>query len=236
MAPPSPTAAASVMPEDWSTRPSSSSATHMVTAPAAAPPYDSGNGRPNKPSAAIRVTISSGNSSRSSRSAAPGATTSSAKSRTTCRNCRCSSERSKSMVLGVPQPPASAARNRRCRGSTPRARRGARPARGHRSPAPSRRDRADDGARRCPRRPAAPRRSAPARPTRRPSTSTHSVVRDSSTPPGPHGVSAASAPRQRSQNDRAGTYVTAHATHRDPSSPPSARSAAKKAPLPTPGV
>ena len=97
MAPPSPTAADSVIATDWSTRPSSSSAMHVITLPASAPPYAAGNGRPNSPRSAIARTSSSGKACRSSRSPAPGAITSSAKARTTVRNARCSSVRSKSI-------------------------------------------------------------------------------------------------------------------------------------------
>ena len=62
------------------------------------------------------------------------------------------------------------------------------------------------------------------------------IVNDSSVPPGPHSVSAASSAKHRSQKIRAGRYVYAHASHRDPSSTPRSRSASKNAVLPTPGV
>ena len=76
MLPASPIAADSVIATDWSTRPSSSSARHTVTASASDPPYASGNGRPNNPRSPICFTTSSGSFSSRSASADRGATTS----------------------------------------------------------------------------------------------------------------------------------------------------------------
>ncbi len=50
---PSPTPASSVMPIDWSTRPSSSIATHSEVKSPPEPPYCSGAIRPNSPSSPI---------------------------------------------------------------------------------------------------------------------------------------------------------------------------------------
>ena len=49
-----PTPASSVMASDWSTRPSSSMATHSVVRSAPPPPYSSGNGQPEQPELAHR--------------------------------------------------------------------------------------------------------------------------------------------------------------------------------------
>ena len=69
-----------------------------------------------------------------------------------------------------------------------------------------------------------------------PSMPTCATVNDSSVPPGPHSVSAASSAKHRSQNRRAGRYVTSHDEQREPSSTPRSRSASKNAVPPTPGV
>ncbi len=53
--------ASSVIAIDWSTRPSSSMATHSVVRSAPPPPYSSGKGRPNRPSSPIASTVSTGN-------------------------------------------------------------------------------------------------------------------------------------------------------------------------------
>ena len=50
---PRPTPADRVMPMDWSTRPSSSMATHSEVKSAPAPPYSSGTTSPNRPSSPI---------------------------------------------------------------------------------------------------------------------------------------------------------------------------------------
>ncbi len=55
---PSATAASSVMATDESTRASSSSVRQNAKRSPPMPPYSSGNGRPNRPSLAIRATIS----------------------------------------------------------------------------------------------------------------------------------------------------------------------------------
>ena len=47
---PRPTAASSVIPIDWSTRPISSIATHRLVKSPSAPPYSSGAVSPNSPS------------------------------------------------------------------------------------------------------------------------------------------------------------------------------------------
>ena len=57
---PSPTAASSVMPIDWSTREISSIATHRLVKSPPAPPYSSGAVRPNRPSFPIFCTTSTG--------------------------------------------------------------------------------------------------------------------------------------------------------------------------------
>ena len=57
---PRPTAADSVMPTDWSTRPSSSMARHKVVKSAPLPPHCSGNTRPNSPRSAMARTTSIG--------------------------------------------------------------------------------------------------------------------------------------------------------------------------------
>ena len=92
----SPTAASSVIASDWSYRPISSRHRQNESRSPPCPPTSSGNGIPNSPSSAARLTISVGNSSRSSASAAAGATTSSANARTAVRSSSCSGVRSKS--------------------------------------------------------------------------------------------------------------------------------------------
>ena len=57
---PSPTPASRVMPIDWSTRPSSSMATHSEVKSPPLPPYSSGTTSPNRPSSPIARTTSSG--------------------------------------------------------------------------------------------------------------------------------------------------------------------------------
>ena len=57
---PRPTAASRVMPIDWSTRPSSSIATHRLVKSPPAPPYSSGAVMPNNPSLPIERTASTG--------------------------------------------------------------------------------------------------------------------------------------------------------------------------------
>ena len=57
---PRPTPASRVMPIDWSTRPSSSIATHSVVKSAPLPPCSSGTTSPNNPSSPIARTTSSG--------------------------------------------------------------------------------------------------------------------------------------------------------------------------------
>ena len=57
---PRPTAASRVMARDWSTRPISSMAMHSVVRSPPPPPYSSGKGRPNSPSAPICLTVSTG--------------------------------------------------------------------------------------------------------------------------------------------------------------------------------
>ena len=83
---PSPTPASSVMPIDWSTRPSSSMATHSEVKSPAEPPYSSGTFRPNSPSSPIACTTSTGKWCSRSHCATCGPTSRSAKSRTTLRN------------------------------------------------------------------------------------------------------------------------------------------------------
>ena len=87
---PRPTPAESVMPIDWSTRPSSSMAMHrLVKAPPSAssrePPYCSGTTRPNSPRSPIRGTRSVGKWCSRSQRATCGSTASVANSRTTVR-------------------------------------------------------------------------------------------------------------------------------------------------------
>ena len=84
---PRPTPAESVMPMDWSTRPSSSMATQrLVKSPASpAPPNSSGTTRPNRPRSPILGTRSVGKWAAASHLAMLGATSFSAKSRTTIR-------------------------------------------------------------------------------------------------------------------------------------------------------
>src|SRR6476620_10074372 len=87
------------MPIDWSTRPSSSIATHrLVKSPSSpAPPNSSGAVRPNSPILPIWCTTSTGKWWARSHSAACGATSASAKSRTLRRKSSCSWESSKLM-------------------------------------------------------------------------------------------------------------------------------------------
>src|SRR3954449_13309945 len=92
---PRPTAADSVMPTDWSARPSSSMARHRAVKPASLPPQRSGKTRPNSPRSAMAATRSSGKVASRSQRSAWGATSRVAKSRTTARNASCSSDRSK---------------------------------------------------------------------------------------------------------------------------------------------
>ena len=98
---PSPTAASSVMPIDWSTRPISSMATHRLVKSPSAPPYCSGAVSPNSPSEPILCTTSTGKWWSRSHCAACGAISFSAKSRTVRRNCSWSSESSKLMACIV---------------------------------------------------------------------------------------------------------------------------------------
>jgi hypothetical protein len=81
---PRPTAASSVMPIDWSTRPISSIATHrLVKSPSApAPPYSSGAVIPNSPSLPMARTVSTGKKCSLSHRAACGPISASANSRT----------------------------------------------------------------------------------------------------------------------------------------------------------
>ena len=75
------------MPMDWSTRPSSSIATHSELKSAPLPPYSSGTTSPNSPSSPILVTSSVGKWCSRSQAATCGAISDSANSRTTLRNC-----------------------------------------------------------------------------------------------------------------------------------------------------
>ena len=97
---PRPTAASSVMPIDWSTRPISSIATHrLVKSPSSPmPPYSSGAVRPNSPSLPIFCTTSTGKWWSRSHCAACGAISASANSRTLRRNSSCSRLSSNVMV------------------------------------------------------------------------------------------------------------------------------------------
>ena len=96
---PSPTAASSVMPIDWSTRPISSIATHrLVKSPSSpAPPYSSGAVRPISPRPPIFWTTSVGKWWSLSHCAACGAISASANSRTLRRNSSCSRDSSNVM-------------------------------------------------------------------------------------------------------------------------------------------
>ena len=93
---PSPTAASSVMPIDWSTRPSSSIATQrLVKSPSSpAPPYSSGAVSPIRPSLPIFWMTSTGKWWSRSHCAAYGAISASANSRTLRRNSSCSRDSS----------------------------------------------------------------------------------------------------------------------------------------------
>ena len=91
---PSPTAASSVMPIDWSTRPISSIARHRLVKSPSAPPYSSGAVSPKSPSRPIFCTTSTGKWCSRSQVAANGAISFSAKSRTLRRNCSCSGDSS----------------------------------------------------------------------------------------------------------------------------------------------
>ncbi len=83
---------------DWSTRPSSSMATHSVVRSAPPPPYSSGNGMPNRPELAHRpARCRPGSVWSRSQASAWGAISLSAKSRTTLRNASCSSVSSRLM-------------------------------------------------------------------------------------------------------------------------------------------
>ena len=62
------------------------------------------------------------------------------------------------------------------------------------------------------------------------------IVNETSSPPGRPRCPAASSAKHRSQNSRAGTYVYAHCSHREPRSTPRSRSAVKNASPATPGV
>src|SRR5262245_44649796 len=88
---PRPTPASSVMPRDWSTRPSSSMAMHSVVRSAPPPPYSSGKGMPNRPRSPIWRTTSVGKTCSASQRSAWGAISPSAKSRTSLRSASCSS-------------------------------------------------------------------------------------------------------------------------------------------------
>jgi len=96
---PRPTPACRVMPIDWSTRPSSSMATHrLVKSPSSpAPPYSSGAVSPNSPSLPICCTTSTGKWCALSHAAACGAISASANSRTLRPNSMCSRDSSKVM-------------------------------------------------------------------------------------------------------------------------------------------
>ena len=98
---PRPTAASSVIPIDWSTRPISSIATHRLVKSPSAPPYSSGAVSPNRPSWPILRTTSTGKWCSRSHSAARGAISFWAKSRTVRRNCSCSGDNSKLMAVTV---------------------------------------------------------------------------------------------------------------------------------------
>ena len=89
---PRPTPADSVMPIDWSTRPSSSMATQSeVKSPSSPmPPNSSGTTRPNSPSSPIFGTRSLGKWWSLSHLAMCGSTSASANSRTTLRKSSCS--------------------------------------------------------------------------------------------------------------------------------------------------
>ena len=89
---PRPTAASSVIPIDWSTRPISSIATQrLVKSPSSpAPPNSSGEVRPNSPSLPICCTTSTGKWWSLSHCAACGAISACANSRTLRRNSSCS--------------------------------------------------------------------------------------------------------------------------------------------------
>ena len=82
---PRPTPADSVIPQDWSTRPSSSIATHRLVKSPPAPPYSSGTTRPNSPRSPSLATSSTGKWCAASQAAACGAISASANSRTTRR-------------------------------------------------------------------------------------------------------------------------------------------------------
>ena len=99
---PRPTAASSVIPIDWSTRPISSIARQSEVKPPSspampAPPNSSGAVRPISPRAPIFWTTSVGKWWSRSHCAAWGAISASAKSRTLRRNCSCSGDSSKVM-------------------------------------------------------------------------------------------------------------------------------------------
>ena len=103
---PSPTAASSVMPIDWSTRPISSIARQSEVKPPSSPaspdpPYSSGAVSPISPSAPIFCTTSVGKWWSRSHCAAYGAISACAKSRTLRRNCSCSGDNSKVMSGSV---------------------------------------------------------------------------------------------------------------------------------------
>ena len=96
---PRPTAASSVMPIDWSTRPISSMARHRLVKPPSsparpAPPYSSGAVRPISPRSPIFLTTSVGKWWSRSHCAACGAISASANSRTLRRNISCSGDNS----------------------------------------------------------------------------------------------------------------------------------------------
>src|SRR3954452_19044803 len=94
---PRPTAASSVIPIDWSTRPSSSMATQRLVKSPAAPPYSSGAVSPKRPSFPISWTRSTGKWCAWSHLATCGARASCANSRTVRRKASCSSESSNGM-------------------------------------------------------------------------------------------------------------------------------------------
>ncbi len=95
---PRPTAASSVMPMDWSTRPSSSIATQRLVKSPSAPPNSSGAVSPNSPRSPIFLTRSTGKWWSLSHCATCGATSASANSRTLRRNVSCSRDRAKVMA------------------------------------------------------------------------------------------------------------------------------------------
>ena len=100
---PRPTPASSVMPIDWSTRPSSSMARQSeVNGPSSgarpAPPYSSGATRPNRPRSPICCTTSVGKWWSLSHFATCGAIAVSAKSRTVRRNSSCSRDSSNDVM------------------------------------------------------------------------------------------------------------------------------------------